>query len=82
MSIYSNIKFEQRIYLNNNLKKCHDLGHLSFSLNRANQINMSKLDKRLPKNATKFGDHLSIISVGNDVRRLFIFLTLVAPKRG
>jgi hypothetical protein len=50
--------------LNNNLKKCHDLGHLSFSLNGAYQINMSKLDKRLPKNATKFGDHLSIISVG------------------
>jgi hypothetical protein len=48
MSIYSNIKFEHRICLNNNLKKCH----LSFSLNRANQINMSKLDKRLPKNAT------------------------------
>jgi hypothetical protein len=33
----------------------------------ANQINMSKLDKRLPNNATKFGDYLSIISVGNDV---------------
>jgi hypothetical protein len=29
---------------------------------------MSQLDKRLPKNATKFGDHLSIISVGNDVQ--------------
>jgi hypothetical protein len=71
-----------RICLNNNLKKCHDLGHLSFSLNGANQINMSKLDKRLPKNATKFGDHLSIISVGNDVRRFFLFLALVAPKRG
>jgi hypothetical protein len=53
MSIYSNIKFEHRICLN--------LGHLSFSLNRANQIKMSKLEKRLPKNATKFGDHLSII---------------------
>jgi hypothetical protein len=47
------------------LKKCHDLGHLSFSLNGDNQINMSKLDKRPPNNATKFGDHLSIISVGN-----------------
>jgi hypothetical protein len=67
MSIYSHIKLEHRICSNNNLKKCHDLGHLSFSLDRANQINMSKLDKRLPKNATKFGDHLSIISVGNDV---------------
>jgi hypothetical protein len=67
MSIYSNIKFELRICLNNNLKKCHNLGHLSLSLNKANQINMSKLDKRLPKNATKFGDHLSIFSVGNDV---------------
>jgi hypothetical protein len=78
MSIYS-IKFEHRICLNNNLKKCHDLRHLSFSLNGANQINMSKLDNRLPKNATKFGDHLSIISVGNDVRRLFLFLALVAP---
>jgi hypothetical protein len=49
------------------LKKRHDLGHLSFSLDGANQIKMSKLDKRIPKNATKFGDHLSIISVGNDV---------------
>jgi hypothetical protein len=39
----------------------------------ANQINMSKLDKRLPNNATKFGDHLSIISVGNDVYRIFYF---------
>jgi hypothetical protein len=61
-------------YLNNNLKKCHDLGYLSLSLNGANQINMSKLDKRLPKNATKFSDHLSIISVGNDVQRFFLFL--------
>jgi hypothetical protein len=34
---------------------------------------MSKLDKRLPKNATKFGGHLSIISVGNDVQRFFYF---------
>jgi hypothetical protein len=32
---------------------------------------MSKLDKRLHKNATKFDDHLSIISVGNDVQRFF-----------
>jgi hypothetical protein len=63
MSIYSHIKLEHRICLNNNLKKCHDLGHLSFSFNWANQINMSKLDKRIPKNATKFDDHLSIISV-------------------
>jgi hypothetical protein len=56
------------------LKKRHDLGHLSFSLNRANKINMSKLDKRLPNNAIKFGDHLSIISLGNDVQKfLFIF---------
>jgi hypothetical protein len=39
-----------RICLNNNLKNCHDLGHLSFSLNGANLTNMSKLDKRLPKN--------------------------------
>jgi hypothetical protein len=52
MSIFSNIKFEHGICLNNNLKKCHDLGHLSFSLNGANQINMRKLDKRLPNNAT------------------------------
>jgi hypothetical protein len=29
----------------------HEMGHLSFSLNGANQSNMSKLDKRLPKNA-------------------------------
>jgi hypothetical protein len=82
MSIYSNIKFEHRICFNNNLKKCNDLGYLSLSLNRANQNNMSKLDKRLPKNATKFGDHLSIISVGNDVQKFFLFLVLVAPKRG
>jgi hypothetical protein len=34
---------------------------------------MSKLDKRLPNNATKFGDHLSIISVGNDVQSFFYF---------
>jgi hypothetical protein len=53
LSIFSNIKFEHRIsFINHNLKKCHDLGHLSFSLNGAKQINMSKLDKRLPKNAT------------------------------
>jgi hypothetical protein len=51
LSIFSNIKFEQRISLNNNLKKCHGLEHLSFSLIGANQIHMSKLDKRLPKNA-------------------------------
>jgi hypothetical protein len=73
MSIYSYIKFEHRICLNNNLKKCHDLGYSRFSLNGANQINMSKLDKRLLKNATKFGDYLSIISVGNDVRRFILF---------
>jgi hypothetical protein len=42
---------------------------------------MSKLDKRLPNNATKVGDHLSIISAGNDVQRFFLFLALVAPKR-
>jgi hypothetical protein len=82
MSIYSHIKLEHRICLNNNLRKCHDLGHLSFSLNGASQINMSKLDKRLPKNATKLGRHLSIILVGNNVRRFFPFLALVAPKRG
>jgi hypothetical protein len=54
LSIFSNSKFEHRISLNNNLKKYHELGHLSFSLNRVNQINMSKLDKRLKdeKNAT------------------------------
>jgi hypothetical protein len=40
-------------------------GALKVYLNGANQINMSKPDKRLPKNATKFVDHLSIISVGN-----------------
>jgi hypothetical protein len=82
MSICFQNKYEHRICLNNNFKKCHDLGHLSLSLNRANQINMSKLDKRLAKNAIKFGDHLSIISVGNNVQRLFLFLALVAPKRG
>jgi hypothetical protein len=82
MSIFSNIKFEQGICLNNNLKKCNDLGHLSLSLNGDYQIDMSKLDKSLPKNATKFGNHLSIISVGNDVRKFFLFLALVAPKRG
>jgi hypothetical protein len=71
MSLYSIIKVEHRICLNINLKKCHDLGYLSFSLNGASQINISKLDERLHKNATKFGDHLSIISVGNDVQRFF-----------
>jgi hypothetical protein len=80
--MFSNIKFEHRKCLNNNLKKCHDQGHLYFSLNGANHINMSKLDKRVPKNATKFGDHLSIISVQNDVRNFFLFLALVAPKSG
>jgi hypothetical protein len=79
MSIYSYIKFQHRICLNNNLRKCHDLGYLSFGLNGANQINMSKLDKRLPKNATKFGDHLSIISVGNNVRRANQFLAHCFP---
>jgi hypothetical protein len=57
MSIFSNFKFEHRVCLNINLKKCHDLGHSSFGLNGANQINMSKLDKIQPKNATNFGDH-------------------------
>jgi hypothetical protein len=71
LSIVSNIKFEHRISLNYNLKKCHDLEHLSLSLNGANQINMSKLDKRLPKNDTKFGDHPSNISVGDDVQKFF-----------
>jgi hypothetical protein len=79
MSIHSNIKFEHRTCLKHNLKKCHDLRHLSFSLNEANQIKMSKLDKRLPKNATKFGDHLSIISVGNDVRRFFSIFSFSGP---
>jgi hypothetical protein len=55
--MFSNIKFEHIICLNINLKKCHNLGHLSFGLNGANQINMSKLDKRLSKNATQFGDY-------------------------
>jgi hypothetical protein len=50
---------------------CHDLGYLS--LNGANQINMSKLDERLSKNVKKFGDQLSIISVGNDVQRFFFY---------
>jgi hypothetical protein len=49
-------------------------GAFKLSLNRANQINMSKLDTRLPKNATKFGDHLSIILVGNDVQMFFNFM--------
>jgi hypothetical protein len=54
--------------------KCHDLGHLSLSLNDPNQIIMSKLDKRLPNNATKFGDHLSIISDSMKYSKVFIFL--------
>jgi hypothetical protein len=49
LSIFSNSKFEHRISLKNNLKQCHDLGHLGFSLNGVNQINMSNLDKRQPK---------------------------------
>jgi hypothetical protein len=51
-------------------------GVYKLSLNGANQINMSKLDKRLLKNATKFVDHLSIISVENDVRRCFLLFYL------
>jgi hypothetical protein len=32
---------------------------------------------------TKFGDHPSITSVGNDVQiKVFLFLALAAPKRG
>jgi hypothetical protein len=31
---------------------------------------------------TKFGDHPSIISVGDDVQRFFLFLALAAPERG
>jgi hypothetical protein len=44
-------------------------GYLSFSLNGANQINMSKLDKRdyLRMLQTKFGDLPSISSVEEDV---------------
>jgi hypothetical protein len=37
------------------------------------QINISKFDKRLPKNATKYGDHPSISSVEKDVLRIFYF---------
>jgi hypothetical protein len=42
---------------------------------------MSKLDKRLPKNATKFGDHPSNISVGDDVQRFSIF-SFSGPFKG
>jgi hypothetical protein len=79
-----NNKFEHRISLSYNLKKCYDLGHLSFSLKGANQINMSKLDRRLRMLQTKFGDHPSIISVGNDVQRFFYFhnVALAALKKG
>jgi hypothetical protein len=73
LPIFSKIKFEHRISLNNNLKKCNDLEHLSFSLNGANQINMSKLEDYLRMLQTKFGDHPSIISVENDVQRFFYF---------
>jgi hypothetical protein len=31
---------------------------------------------------TKFGDHPSISSVGEDVERFFLFLALETPKRG
>jgi hypothetical protein len=62
------------------LKKCHDLGYLSFSLNSANQINMSKLYKKLPNIATKFSDHLSIISVGNVQR--FLYFWIKWPLKG
>jgi hypothetical protein len=34
---------------------------------------MSNLEKRLPNDATTFGDHLSIITVGNDVQKFFYF---------
>jgi hypothetical protein len=40
------LNLKHRICLNNNLKKCHDLGYSSFSLNEANQMYMSKLDKK------------------------------------
>jgi hypothetical protein len=33
-------------------------------------------------NATKFGDHLSIISVGNDVQRFFFYFKLYWPLKG
>jgi hypothetical protein len=60
----------------------HALGHFSVSLNKANQINMSKLDKRLPKNAKMFCDHPSIISVGNDVQSFFLYISLTWPLTG
>jgi hypothetical protein len=47
--------------------------NIFWYLIRADQIYMSKLYKRLHNNASKFGDHLSIISVGNDVQRFFYF---------
>jgi hypothetical protein len=50
--------------------------HLSLSLNGADQIYMSKFD------ATKFGDHPSIISVGNDVQRFFPLFLLMWPLKG
>jgi hypothetical protein len=41
---------------------------------RANQMKISKLDTRLPANATdKFGNHPLIISVGDDVQMFFYF---------
>jgi hypothetical protein len=54
-------------------KNAIDSGNIRFSLNGANQINLSKLDKRLPLNAKMFSDHLSIILVWNDVQRFFHF---------
>jgi hypothetical protein len=43
---------------------------------------MSKFDKRLPKNATKFGDNPSISSVEDVYKGFFLFLALLTPKRG
>jgi hypothetical protein len=60
------------------VKKCHDLGHLSFSLNKVNQINMKDYIRMLH---TKFGDHPSNILVGDDVQMFSIF-SFSGPFKG
>jgi hypothetical protein len=49
-------------------------GFSILSFQGPNGINMNKLDKRLPKNATdKIGDQPSITSVDGDVKMYFYF---------
>jgi hypothetical protein len=56
------------------VKKCHDLGHLSFSVNRPIKLIWTNLIKDYLKMLlTKFGDQASITSEKEDVKRYFYF---------